>query len=96
MPISVQRERGGLVAEELLHHLDVGPFADGQGGAGMPQIVQPNPVDTADYSHRLGEGVPYRQQRTTSMKVAIPTIAAVAELIGTESPDQDNSECPSE
>jgi hypothetical protein len=30
------------------------------------------------------------------MKVATPTIAAVAELIGTESPDQGNSGCRSE
>jgi hypothetical protein len=46
------------VPEELLHHLDVGPFADRQGGASVPQIVQSKPVDTADCRHRLGEGIP--------------------------------------
>ena len=47
-----------LVAQKLLHHLHVRTGTDRQRGAGVPQIVQPYPVDLADRRHRLGESIP--------------------------------------
>jgi hypothetical protein len=39
--VAVQRDRGRLVTQVVLHGLDAGALADQQAGAGVPQVMDP-------------------------------------------------------
>jgi hypothetical protein len=60
VPVGVQGDAGGGVAELALHGLDAGPLADHQRGGGVPQVVQPQVVGQrigAAIGVELGDGL---------------------------------------